>query len=75
MREFGGGMPCVYKVRANGVAPVPAADACEQAHKSGPNTRRPHHFRPRSGRFISLKRAGCGAEPHGFRARSARSFS
>ena len=47
MTNFGGGMPCVYEIRADGVAPVPVADAREQAHKSGPKTRRPHHDHPR----------------------------
>ena len=35
-------MRCVSKIRADGVAPVPVADACQHSHKDGPNTRRPH---------------------------------
>ena len=37
---------CVSEVRANGGAPVPVADARQQAHKRGPNTRRPLRHQP-----------------------------
>lgn len=44
MNEFGGGMRCVSQIRADGVAPVPVADARLHSHKDGPNTRRPHQL-------------------------------
>jgi hypothetical protein len=42
MSKLGGGMRHVDEIRGDGVAPVPAADACLHSHKDGPNTRRPH---------------------------------
>jgi hypothetical protein len=74
MNELGGGMRCVSIIRADGVVPVPVADACQQDRKNGPKTRRPHQ-NPRSGLIIGLKTPGVWAEPHAPRARSARSFS
>ncbi len=44
MSELGGGMRCVSQIRADGVAPVPVADACLYSLKSGPNTRRPRQI-------------------------------
>lgn len=32
------------EIRVDGVAPVPVADARQQAYESGPKARRPHHF-------------------------------
>lgn len=75
MDHFGGGMPCVHQIRGDGVAPIPVPDAREQAHKSGPKTRRLHHHFSAGGQSSGQKRAGFGVEPQGFRARSARSSS
>jgi hypothetical protein len=59
MNKLGGGMRHVDEIRADGVAPVPVADACLHSHKDGPNTRRPHqsfraagNYRPKNARVI-----------------------
>lgn len=46
MNEFGGEMRCGDEIREDGVAPVPVGDTHQQAHKSGPKTRRPHQDCP-----------------------------
>jgi hypothetical protein len=45
-------MRCVDEIRADGVAPVPVAEARQQAHKSGPKARRPRQF---SGAAVHLQ--------------------
>lgn len=68
--KFGGGMPCVYENRGDGVAPIPVPDAREQAHKSGPNTRRPHQIFPAQRGIHQAKNArGVGQSPTYFDAR------
>ena len=63
MTTYGGGMRCVYQVRASGVVPIPAADARQQDHKSGPKTRRPHHNDSREAGVHRPKNTRVRAEP------------
>src|SRR5579872_7300055 len=42
LNNFGGGMRCGGEIRADGVAPVPVADAHQHSQNGGPNTRSPH---------------------------------
>ena len=37
-------MRCDDETRGDGVAPIPVAEAGQQAHKSGPKARRPHQL-------------------------------
>ena len=46
----GGEKQCVSELRANGVTPVLVADARQQAHRRGPNTRRPLSHQPKDAR-------------------------
>lgn len=72
MKHFGGGMPCVYEIRGDGVAPIPVPDAREQAHKSRPKTCRLHQTSPAKRGVHQAKNArGVGQSPTVF-AREAR---
>jgi len=59
--NYGGRMRRV-EIRADGVAPVPVADACQQAYKSGPKPRRPHQ--PKNARGAGRSPAGREAPEH-----------
>ena len=57
-------MRCVSQIRADGVAPVPVADACQRSHKDGPKTRRPHQSFGVAGAHQPKNARGLGQSPN-----------